>query len=102
VAEQVRSTGADLLLVALGCPKQELFLQQHLARTGCKVGIGVGGSFDFVIGRIPRAAPWVQRIGMEWAYRLAQEPSRLAKRYWGDLVHLTRLVAKLALGRPAV
>ncbi len=81
VIEHIRRSKADVLLVAMGNPKQELFIQQHLAATGCIVGIGVGALFDFLAGNVPRATPWVQRWRLEWLYRLSQEPRRLAGRY---------------------
>ena len=72
----IRRSKADVLLVAMGNPKQELFLQEHLAATGCALGIGVGALFDFLAGDVPRAALG-QRWRLEWVYRLAgAEPSR--------------------------
>ena len=70
--------GPMSLLVAMGNPKQELFIQDHLAATGCRLGIGVGALFDFLAGNVPRAPPWVQRWRLEWVYRLATgaAPSR--------------------------
>lgn len=81
VIDLIRRSKADVLLVAMGNPKQELFIQQHLAATGCTIGIGVGALFDFLAGNVPRALPWVQRCRLEWLYRLSQEPRRLAGRY---------------------
>ena len=81
IADLIRCSKADLLLVAMGNPKQELFIHQHLAATGCRLGIGVGALFDFLAGDVPRAPLWVQRWRLEWVYRLIQEPSRLAGRY---------------------
>jgi N-acetylglucosaminyldiphosphoundecaprenol N-acetyl-beta-D-mannosaminyltransferase len=84
----------DVLLVAFGAPKQELWISQHLAATGAKVALGVGGLFDYYSGRIPRAPLWVREVGMEWVWRLSQEPSRLWKRYLaGNLVFLARTFA---------
>lgn len=81
VVDLIRWSKADVLLVAMGNPKQELFLRDHLAATGCLLGIGVGALFDFLADNVPRAMPWVQRWRLEWVYRLAQEPRRLAGRY---------------------
>jgi alpha-1,3-mannosyltransferase len=81
VIDLIRRSNADVMLVAMGNPKQELFIQEHLAATGCIIGIGVGALFDFLAGNVPRAAPWMQRWRLEWLYRLAQEPRRLAGRY---------------------
>jgi alpha-1,3-mannosyltransferase len=77
----IRRTEADILLIAMGNPRQELFIQRHLGATGCLLGVGVGALFDFLAGNVRRAVPWVRRWRLEWAYRLAQEPRRLAGRY---------------------
>lgn len=81
LAELVRASGAQLLLVALGAPKQELFIHRHRGELGAVVAVGVGASLDFVAGLVRRAPTWISRIGLEWLYRLAQEPRRLARRY---------------------
>ena len=83
----------------MGNPKQELFIQKHLAATGCTLGIGVGALLDFLAGNVPRAKPWVQRWRLEWLYRLAQEPQRLARRYVvGIPVFLMRVAMQLWSG----
>ncbi len=76
VAASIRESGANVLLLGLGSPKQEFWVAEHLQETGCAVGIGIGGSFDVYAGNVARA-PWVfRRVGLEWAYRLAKEPRR--------------------------
>jgi UDP-N-acetyl-D-mannosaminuronic acid transferase (WecB/TagA/CpsF family) len=95
IVDLVRRSGADVVLVALGNPKQELFLRDHLAATGCRLGIGVGALFDFLAGNVPRAPSFVRRWRLEWAYRLAQEPRRLATRYLiGNPLFLGRIAAQ--------
>ncbi|MFT5290893.1 MAG: N-acetylglucosaminyldiphosphoundecaprenol N-acetyl-beta-D-mannosaminyltransferase [Planctomycetota bacterium] len=91
VADDIRATGTSLLLVGLGCPKQELFLERHLERTGANLGIGVGATLDFLAGKSRRAPGWMQDNGLEWVHRLAQEPMRLASRYLADATFLTQL-----------
>lgn len=81
MVERIRQSQADLLLVAMGDPKQELWLTDHLPKTGCRLGIGVGGLFDFMAGAVPRAPAWVQSMRLEWLYRMMQEPRRLWRRY---------------------
>ena len=76
VASAVRDSGANILLAALGSPKQELWLAQLLDTTGCKVGIGIGGTLDVLAGNVRRAPRLFQRLGLEWLYRLAREPWR--------------------------
>lgn len=73
---QIRDADAHLLLVALGAPRQEEWLAAHLAGTGARVGIGVGGTFDVYAGRARLAPEWIRAIGLEWLYRLAREPRR--------------------------
>lgn len=95
VADDIRASGASLLLVGLGCPKQELFLERHLERTGAKLGIGVGATLDFLAGNARRAPGWMQDTGLEWMHRLVQEPGRLAGRYVADATFLTLLTTKV-------
>ena len=81
IVEDIRAARADVVLVALGQPQQELWLDTHLAGTGCRLGVGVGAFLDFVSGRVARAPHWMNRLGIEWLFRLAHEPSRLWRRY---------------------
>jgi N-acetylglucosaminyldiphosphoundecaprenol N-acetyl-beta-D-mannosaminyltransferase len=78
---KVRRVRADLLFVALGQPKGELWLAENLEELGVPVSIQIGASLDFLAGRVKRAPLWVQRVGMEWSWRLACEPGRLFNRY---------------------
>jgi len=75
----------DLLLVGLGCPKQEKWINMHYRTLGVPVSIGVGGTIDFLAGEIPRAPMWMRNAGLEWLYWLAQEPRRLVRRSVTDL-----------------
>jgi N-acetylglucosaminyldiphosphoundecaprenol N-acetyl-beta-D-mannosaminyltransferase len=76
VAAAIAASGANVLLAGLGSPKQEWWLETWQAATHAPVGIGVGGSFDVIAGTKKRAPHLMQRIGLEWLYRLVQEPSR--------------------------
>jgi len=76
VAAAVAASGARVLLAGLGSPRQELFITDRLAATGCRVGIGVGGSFDVLAGNVARAPAVVRRLNLEWLYRLVREPWR--------------------------
>lgn len=92
VAEQVRSTGAELVLVAMGVPRQELWIEQCGEASGAKVLMAVGGLFNFYSGRIPRAPKWMRKCGLEWLHRLIQEPKRMWRRYLlGNAVFLARV-----------
>lgn len=85
-------SGAGIVLVGIGCPKQEKWMRAHQGRIGA-VMIGVGAAFDFHSGRVRRAPELLQQAGLEWAFRLAMEPRRLWKRY---AKHNPRFVLLLA------
>lgn len=93
IVRRIKESGTHLLLVALGSPQQDMWIRKNLKETGARVAMGVGGLFDFHSGRIPRAPLWMREIGMEWLYRLIQEPGRLWKRYLiGNGLFLLRVV----------
>lgn len=79
--EIVSATGAEVLLVGMGNPLQERWLDDNLGRTGARIGVGVGAFFDFITGEVPRAPGWMNRWGLEWLHRLFQEPKRMWRRY---------------------
>lgn len=82
--ERIRSSGATCVWVGLGTPKQD-YEVSRLAAALPVTALAVGAAFDFLAGSLPQAPRWMQRSGMEWSYRLAREPKRLAKRYlWGN------------------
>lgn len=105
VAEAIRASGADILFVGMSSPRKEVLLQKHWPTLGVKIGMGVGGSFDVLSGKLPRAPRWVQVIGMEWFFRLILEPRRLLWRYVRtNGIYLTLLIhqkLKLSLARLA-
>lgn len=82
VIRQIQSVTADVVFICLGGPKQEQWFYHWRDRLPPAVYIGAGAAVDFVAGQKKRAPQWVQRAGLEWAYRVAQEPSRLAARYF--------------------
>lgn len=81
VLTRIRAARPQLLLVGLGSPKQELFIDRHREELPGVVSFACGAVIDFVAGHVPRAPRWVSRAGLEWAYRLAREPRRLWRRY---------------------
>ncbi len=81
VLDRIVKARPHVLLVAFGAPKQELFMYGAIDSIRPAVAIGVGAGFDFIAGRLKRAPRWVSKSGLEWLFRLAQEPRRLAKRY---------------------
>jgi len=80
IVEAINQSGIRVLFVGLGCPKQELWMHAHRGKVNA-VMLGVGAAFDYLAGIKPQAPLWIQRIGMEWFYRLISEPRRLWKRY---------------------
>ena len=80
-AARVRATGAQILFVGMGVPRQERFLEEQWETLRVRLAIGVGGSFDVLAGARLRAPGLVQKMGLEWLFRLAQEPGRLYRRY---------------------
>jgi N-acetylglucosaminyldiphosphoundecaprenol N-acetyl-beta-D-mannosaminyltransferase len=92
VVAEINASGAAILLVALGAPRQELWIAERLAGLQVPVAMGVGGLFDFYSGRIRRAPIWMREIGLEWVYRIMQEPGRMWRRYIiGNPVFLYRV-----------
>ncbi len=79
IVEEIKRSGARLVLVALGFPKQELWVRKNAGVLGDVVCIGVGGSFDVIAGRLQRAPALMRNLGLEWLYRLLKEPHRLAR-----------------------
>jgi N-acetylglucosaminyldiphosphoundecaprenol N-acetyl-beta-D-mannosaminyltransferase len=81
VAEEINRSRADIVWVGIGVPKQEKWMARMRPRLDAPVLVGVGAAFDFHAGLVPQAPDWMQRLGLEWAFRLFQEPRRLWKRY---------------------
>ena len=88
----VRAARPDLLFVAFGQPKGELWVAENYRDLGVPVTMQIGATLDFVAGRVRRAPRWLQRIGLEWAFRLLREPRRLAGRYFRDGLFVVRML----------
>ena len=97
VVADVATSQPDLLFVALETPAKELFLARHRNVLRVPFAMGVGGAFDVLAGRRRRAPGWAQRMGLEWLFRLAQEPRRLARRYIVGNVRFLALLAREVL-----
>jgi N-acetylglucosaminyldiphosphoundecaprenol N-acetyl-beta-D-mannosaminyltransferase len=91
-AAAVRSSGAQVLLLAYGAAAEEAWLARNLGRSGASVGMGVGGAFDFISGRTRRAPRWMRERGLEWLHRLSREPWR-----WRRMLALPRFVIRVML-----
>ncbi len=89
IRRRVMAAQPDLLFVAFGCPKQEKWISMHYRSLGVPVCVGVGATIDFIAGTSRRAPKWMQKTGLEWTFRLGQEPRRLFKRYANDLFHFS-------------
>ncbi len=100
VVSTIRQSKPDILFVAMGCPKQDVWIHDHLEALGVPVCAGIGGTLDVLVGRLKPAPMWMQRSGLEWFYRLAQEPRRLWRRYLlEDLPTAFRVGGSVLLGR---
>lgn len=93
-ADAIREAGVDILFVGMGVPRQEQFIDEQWERLGVSMAIGVGGSFDVMAGLRARAPELLQRTSLEWAFRLAQEPRRLWKRYLLTNTHFLYLLGR--------
>ena len=98
IVERINAAHPDVLFVALGNPKQELWMGRNAAKLNVGAMIGIGGTFNFIAGRVKRAPRWVQKIGLEWIYRIIQEPGRLWKRYAYGLVKFSWLSLRMISG----
>ena len=98
IVERINAAKPDILFVALGNPKQELWMGRNASKLDVGVMIGIGGTFNFIAGRVKRAPKWVQKSGLEWIYRIIQEPGRLWKRYAYGLVKFSWLSARALAG----
>ena len=96
--DAINASGAQIVFIALGAPKQERFMALHASRISA-VQIGVGAAFNFHTGTVPQAPAWMQGAGLEWLHRFCSEPRRLWKRY---VFHNTHFVARLALQRAGI
>jgi N-acetylglucosaminyldiphosphoundecaprenol N-acetyl-beta-D-mannosaminyltransferase len=102
VVEKIRNSGARLLFVAISSPLKENFIERWKHELGVDFVMGVGGTFDVVAGKVKRAPLWVQRAGMEWLFRLLQEPRRMWHRYMTTNLAFARLMLQEKFKRPVV
>ncbi len=98
IVERINAAKPDILFVALGNPKQELWMGRNAAKLDVGAMIGIGGTFNFLAGRVKRAPKWMQRSGLEWVYRIIQEPGRLWRRYAYGLVKFSWLSLRALMG----
>lgn len=92
--QMIHEAAPDFLIACLGTPKQEIFLWKNKKQLGQIMAFGFGAAFDFEADRVKRAPKWMQKSGLEWLYRLCQEPKRLFKRYFTDAVKILPIIWK--------
>lgn len=92
--ERIKKSGADILIVFLGCPKQENFIAKNKDKYCVPISITMGGCVDFIAGGVKRAPLWMQDAGLEWFYRFLQEPKRMFRRYFIDDIKIFSLARK--------
>ena len=94
IKAQIQDVHPDILIVGLGCPKQEKFMYYHCKELGVPISFGLGASIDFDAGNIKRAPKWMSNHGLEWLYRFSKEPKRLFKRYFVDDIKIIQVARK--------
>lgn len=94
IKTQIQAVHPDILIVGLGCPKQEKFMYYHCKELGVPISFGLGASIDFEAGNIKRAPKWMSNHGLEWLYRFSKEPKRLFKRYFVDDLKIIQVARK--------
>ena len=100
IIDRIATLRPDVLLVAMGVPRQELWIERHIDQRHCTLPIAVGALLDFLSGTVPRAPLWMRRLRLEWLFRLWVEPGRLWRRYVvGNPVFLWRVVRQKLTGR---
>lgn len=82
VVDRINRSGADILLIGFGNPKQEIWFDRNRTRLKVPVSIGIGGTYEFILGTVARAPLWMQKTGLEWVFRITQDPGRLWRRYF--------------------
>jgi N-acetylglucosaminyldiphosphoundecaprenol N-acetyl-beta-D-mannosaminyltransferase len=98
IVDAIRASEAKLLFVGISSPKKELFIERNRERLGVCFVMGVGGTFDVVAGKVLRAPTWMQSAGLEWLFRLMQEPRRMWRRYLETNLRFAWLLMRARVG----
>lgn len=99
IEDMIKVANPHILIVGLGCPKQEKFIFHNRDKLGVPISLGLGASLDFEAGHVKRCPRWMANVGLEWLYRITQDPKRLVKRYLIDDIKICKLVLKYGGGR---
>lgn len=94
IENMIKHANPHILIVCLGCPKQELFIFHNRNKLGVPISLGLGASLDFEAGIVKRAPKWMSVHGLEWLYRITQDPARMAKRYFINDIKIIKLIWK--------
>jgi len=100
ICQKINESGASILLVGFGNPKQEIWAERNRANLKCGIAVGIGGTFNFIAGAVKRAPDWMRHSGTEWIFRIIQEPGRLWKRYGFGLLVFNTMALFAFLNRP--
>ena len=100
ICRKINESGASILLIGFGNPKQEIWAERNRANLKCGIAVGIGGTFNFIAGAVKRAPDWMRHSGTEWIFRIIQEPGRLWKRYGFGLLVFNTLALFAFLNRP--
>jgi len=100
ICRKINESGASILLIGFGNPKQEIWAERNRANLKCGIAVGIGGTFNFIAGAVKRAPDWMRHTGTEWIFRIIQEPGRLWKRYGFGLLVFNTLALFAFLNRP--
>ena len=94
IIKKINNSGSDILAVALGSPKGEKFIYRIRNNICVALSISIGATIDFEAGNVKRSPRWMSNAGLEWLYRITQDPKRLIKRYWNDAVSIIPIIKK--------
>ena len=94
IINNINQAQTDILAVALGSPKGEKFIYSIKDSICASLSISIGATVDFVAGNVKRAPKWMSNVGLEWLYRITQDPKRMIKRYWNDAVSIVPIMKK--------
>ena len=100
ICRKINESGASILLIGFGNPKQEIWAERNRANLKCGIAVGIGGTFNFIAGAVKRAPDWMRHSGTEWIFRIIQEPGRLWKRYGFGLLVFNTMAFFAFLNRP--
>ena len=100
ICRKINESGASILLIGFGNPKQEIWAERNRANLKCGIAVGIGGTFYFIAGAVKRAPDWMRKSGTEWIFRIVQEPGRLWKRYGFGLLVFNSMALSAFLHRP--